>query len=72
MNKLRSCQDKLLNVCAKMLEEIEPGVAQRSREFRAKFPGEKFEVVCSVSQNCVCLQCKQKIFFVALVIDEEV
>ena len=39
VNKLRSCQDKLLGICNKMLEEIEPGVAGGSREFRAKFPG---------------------------------
>ncbi|TRY69202.1 hypothetical protein TCAL_10242 [Tigriopus californicus] len=38
VNKLRSCQDKLLNICHKMLEEIEPGVTGRTREFRAKFP----------------------------------
>jgi hypothetical protein len=41
VNKLRSCQDKLLGICGKMLEEIEPGVAFRSREFRAKFPGKE-------------------------------
>ena len=39
VNRLRNCQDKLLVICNKMLEEIEPGIAHRSREFRAKFPG---------------------------------
>lgn len=39
VNKLRSCQDKLLGICNKMLEEIDPGLNARSREFRAKFPG---------------------------------
>lgn len=38
VNRLRSCQDKLLGICNKMLEELEPGTAVRSREFRAKFP----------------------------------
>ncbi len=39
VNRLRSCQDKLLGICNRMLEHIEPGGLQRSREFRAKFPG---------------------------------
>ena len=39
VNKRRSCQDKLLSICSKMLEEIEPGLAPRQREFRVKFPG---------------------------------
>ena len=39
VNKLRSCQDKLLSICNKMLEKVEPGLVARSREFRAKFPG---------------------------------
>ena len=39
VNKLRSCQDKLLSICNKMLEEIEPGLAPQQREFRVKFPG---------------------------------
>jgi hypothetical protein len=39
VNKLRSCQDKLLTICAEMLEQLEPGHSRRSREFRAKFPG---------------------------------
>jgi len=38
VNKLRSCQDKLLNIANKMLEELEPGFAARLREHRAKFP----------------------------------
>ncbi len=41
VNKLRSCQDKLLHICNKMLEELEPGYAARLREHRAKFPGTK-------------------------------
>ena len=39
VNKLRSCQDKLLSICNKMLEEVEPGYSSRLREHRAKFPG---------------------------------
>ena len=39
VNKLRSCQDKLLSICNKMLEEVEPGYSGRLREHRAKFPG---------------------------------
>ena len=39
VNRLRSCQDKLLNICNKMLEELEPGTIKKSREFRAKYPG---------------------------------
>ena len=39
VNKLRSCQDKLLSICNKMLEEVEPGFSSRLREHRAKFPG---------------------------------
>ena len=39
VNKLRSCQDKLLSICNKMLEEVEPGYSIRLREHRAKFPG---------------------------------
>lgn len=42
VNKLRSCQDKLLHICYKMLEEMEPGLPARSREFRAKFPGNRW------------------------------
>jgi len=38
VNRLRSCQDKLLNICNKMLEELEPGTIKKSREFRAKYP----------------------------------
>jgi len=38
VNKLRSCQDKLLSICNKMLEEVEPGYSGRLREHRAKFP----------------------------------
>jgi len=38
VNKLRSCQDKLLSICNKMLEEVEPGFSSRLREHRAKFP----------------------------------
>jgi len=38
VNKLRSCQDKLLSICNKMLEEVEPGYSSRLREHRAKFP----------------------------------
>lgn len=38
VNKLRSCQDKLLTICSEMLEQLEPGHSKRSREFRAKFP----------------------------------
>lgn len=41
VNKLRNCQDKLLTICAEMLEQLEPGHSKRSREFRAKFPGNK-------------------------------
>jgi hypothetical protein len=40
VTRLRSCQDKLLHICNKMLEEIEPGLHTRARAFRAKFPGE--------------------------------
>ena len=39
VNRLRSCQDKLLNICNRMLEELEPGTIKKSREFRAKYPG---------------------------------
>ena len=39
VNRLRNCQDKLLNICNKMIEELEPGAIKRSREFRAKYPG---------------------------------
>ena len=39
VNRLRSCQDKLINICNRMLEELEPGTIKRSREFRAKYPG---------------------------------
>ena len=48
VNKLRSCQDKLLSICNKMLEEVEPGFSSRLREHRAKFPGIvlKNEYVC--------------------------
>ena len=42
VNKLRSCQDKLLSICNKMLEEVEPGYSSRLREHRAKFPGKTF------------------------------
>lgn len=38
VNRLRSCQDKLINICNRMLEELEPGTIKRSREFRAKYP----------------------------------
>ena len=41
VNRLRNCQDKLLNICNKMIEELEPGAIKRSREFRAKYPGIK-------------------------------
>jgi len=41
VNKLRNCQDKLLTICAEMLEQLEPGHSKRSREFRAKFPGKE-------------------------------
>ena len=41
VNRLRNCQDKLLNICNKMIEELEPGAIKRSREFRAKYPGKK-------------------------------
>ena len=43
VNKLRSCQDKLLSICNKMLEEVEPGFSSRLREHRAKFPGIVFK-----------------------------
>lgn len=39
VTKLRNCQDKLLGICNKMLEELEPGFSARLREHRAKFPG---------------------------------
>ena len=45
VNRLRNCQDKLLNICNKMIEELEPGAIKRSREFRAKYPG-KHERLC--------------------------
>ena len=39
VNRLRNCQDKLLNICNKMIEELDPGAIKKSREFRAKYPG---------------------------------
>ena len=51
VNRLRNCQDKLLNICNKMIEELEPGAIKRSREFRAKYPGNlKFKK----PKYCVC------------------
>ena len=44
VNKLRSCQDKLLSICNKMLEEVEPGYSGRLREHRAKFPGKNLTI----------------------------
>ena len=43
VNRLRNCQDKLLNICNKMIEELEPGAIKRSREFRAKYPGKDID-----------------------------
>ena len=50
VNRLRSCQDKLINICNRMLEELEPGSIKRSREFRAKYPG-NFLLVTNSSIN---------------------
>ena len=38
VNRLRVCQDRLLSICNKMLEEIDAGYSAGQREFRAKFP----------------------------------
>lgn len=40
VSRLRSCQDKLLNVCNRMLDELEGPGGRSSREFRQKFPDE--------------------------------
>lgn len=40
VSRLRSCQDKLLNICTKMLDELEGPGGRASREFRQKFPDE--------------------------------
>lgn len=40
VSRLRSCQDKLLNICNRMLDELEGPGGRASREFRQKFPDE--------------------------------
>jgi len=40
VSRLRSCQDKLLNVCNRMLDELDGPGGRASREFRQKFPDE--------------------------------
>ena len=40
MSRLRSCQDKLLNICNRMLDELEGPGGRATREFRQKFPDE--------------------------------
>ena len=54
VNKLRSCQDKLLSICNKMLEEVEPGYSSRLREHRAKFPGKTFFAILSSFWQFLC------------------
>ena len=53
VNRLRNCQDKLLNICNKMIEELDPGAIKKSREFRAKYPGncQNIEIVSYNSQH---------------------
>lgn len=40
VSRLRSCQDKLLNICNRMLDELEEQDGRANREFRVKFPDE--------------------------------
>jgi len=40
VSRLRSCQDKLLNICNRMLDELEGEEGRANREFRVKFPDE--------------------------------
>ncbi|XP_023337511.1 lateral signaling target protein 2 homolog isoform X2 [Eurytemora carolleeae] len=40
VSRLRSCQDKLLNICNRMLDELEQLDGRANREFRVKFPDE--------------------------------
>jgi len=40
VSRLRSCQDKLLNICNRMLDELEGVEGRANREFRVKFPDE--------------------------------
>jgi len=40
VSRLRSCQDKLLNICNRMLDELEGPEGRANREFRVKFPDE--------------------------------
>jgi len=40
VSRLRSCQDKLLNICNRMLDELEGPGGRATREFRQKFPDE--------------------------------
>ena len=59
VNRLRSCQDKLINICNRMLEELEPGTIKRSREFRAKYPG-NLSTLRSLNRNIlVYVSCKK-------------
>jgi len=40
VSRLRSCQDKLLNICNRMLDELDGAGGRATREFRQKFPDE--------------------------------
>jgi len=40
VSRLRSCQDKLLSICNRMLDELEGPGGRATREFRQKFPDE--------------------------------